>query len=355
MYHLSYSILFTVLLLIAPPALFAGTDCACEITKKDDVTTYSRGCSNKRDICTLTIGKGVGLIDLSAFTDLRDATVTVFSGAHPGFLATTLVNNNTIITLNVLDGVAAADASVRILQNAEVVEVFDDQGDFNLLGGQLLNLGICLDADLKINLLGGIVSANLTAAQTLACTFMGVFTGTLPVELVTWTAQSTATGILLDWQTASETDNDYYGVSHSTDGTTYTELGRVVGRGTTGRPGNYRYRHAFPAPGTNYYRLEQVDFDGVVETLGIQSAEWEAKPAATVSCSPNPVTAGALLRLNGLSFIAGETVSLLNGTGRLVGRHKITPEGYLRVSPNIVAGIYFLRYREQATKISIIR
>jgi hypothetical protein len=79
---------------------------------------------------------------------------------------------------------------------------------------------------------------------------------------------------LPNWETATETDNDYFDLEYSTDGETFNVLTRVEGSGTANRVNQYVYEHESPLGEMNYYRLKQVDNDGafaysdVVELCG---------------------------------------------------------------------------------------
>ncbi|MCB9333534.1 MAG: T9SS type A sorting domain-containing protein [Lewinellaceae bacterium] len=84
----------------------------------------------------------------------------------------------------------------------------------------------------------------------------------LPIELTRFEAKQNEKGVQLDWATATETNNDYFAVEHSTDGRQFATIGQVAGFGTTQLPQQYTFRHRQPSPGTNYYRLRQVDWDG---------------------------------------------------------------------------------------------
>ncbi|WP_266203034.1 GDSL-type esterase/lipase family protein [Pontibacter kalidii] len=85
----------------------------------------------------------------------------------------------------------------------------------------------------------------------------------LPVELSAFTARSNLRGgVLLEWQTASETDNAYFEVQRSQNGKEFLEIARVAGAGTTVVAQHYTFTDSAAMPGTVYYRLRQVDTDG---------------------------------------------------------------------------------------------
>jgi hypothetical protein len=85
---------------------------------------------------------------------------------------------------------------------------------------------------------------------------------TLPIFLTSFTGKPVDKSILLNWTTASETNNDYFEVLKSTNGKTFTAVGTVKGNGTTKDAKSYSLVDDNPASGANYYQLVQHDFDG---------------------------------------------------------------------------------------------
>ena len=86
----------------------------------------------------------------------------------------------------------------------------------------------------------------------------------LPVELAYFKAELVGDQVLLKWETFSENNNDYFAIERSLDGSHFTEIGRVPGKGTQTTESKYEHWDS-PTIGQNYYRLRQVDFDGGVE------------------------------------------------------------------------------------------
>ena len=101
----------------------------------------------------------------------------------------------------------------------------------------------------------------------------------LPVEL------TMLYGICIDentvelrWQTASETNNDYFTILRSFDGINFEEIGIVMGAGTTTEFHNYEYYDTDEKEGVVYYKLRQTDFDGNTT---------ESKAIAVQTCGKN--------------------------------------------------------------------
>lgn len=91
----------------------------------------------------------------------------------------------------------------------------------------------------------------------------------LPVELLAFDGSAEGTTNRLFWSTATEQDNDRFEVQRSADGLLFETIGSLPGAGNVQSRQDYDFVHATPAPGVNYYRLRQVDFDGAFEYSNI--------------------------------------------------------------------------------------
>lgn len=87
----------------------------------------------------------------------------------------------------------------------------------------------------------------------------GSFTGSLPVDLIYFDLKNSNE---LVWQTASETNNDYFQVQRSKNGVEYETIAEVSGAGNSSEVLTYSYE---VENGKYYYRLIQVDYDGAQE------------------------------------------------------------------------------------------
>ncbi|MCB0573008.1 MAG: T9SS type A sorting domain-containing protein [Saprospiraceae bacterium] len=166
--------------------------------------------------------------------------------------------------------------------------------------------------------------------------------GTLPIELTGIQAIYRQKTVLLSWRTATETDNAYFSVERSTDGRSFSEIGRVTGAGTSLEPLNYTFADERPMPGTNYYRLRQVDFDGahsyshVVSAVAADGDAWRLYPQP----------AGAFLYLQWEERPKTDaSFSIFDMTGRQV-KSGIVPENETQYELDIAdlpEGAYFLK------------
>ena len=145
--------------------------------------------------------------------------------------------------------------------------------------------------------------------------------GTLPVNLISFTAAKQGSTIALAWQTASEKNNTQFILSRSADGKNFTELTRIAGAGNSSTPKNYVYTDRNPLKAANYYKLEQVDGDGKINEVGMQVVNFELS-ASVLSVYPNP-TAGEINLTLAASFGTSVVVSITNTSGKTVYLEKI--------------------------------
>jgi hypothetical protein len=148
----------------------------------------------------------------------------------------------------------------------------------------------------------------------------------LPVQLAAFTAQPAPSGrsAQLAWTTASEVNNAYFDVERSFDGAAFTKLGTVAGQGSKATATTYAFADqgagSQPA-GLVYYRLRQVDIDGMATYSPVRPVSFGVLTAAVqASLYPNPAPASTTLDLSALPATASYQVQLLDATGRQLQR-----------------------------------
>jgi len=151
---------------------------------------------------------------------------------------------------------------------------------------------------------------NITVSQSGATITV---TGVLPVELVEFSAQKIDQSVLLNWQTASETDNRGFEVQRSADGARWQEIGFVNGYGTTTTPQHYTLLDKEPLGSINYYRLRQIDFDGTANLSNIVAVKGSDKHSE-LKLNPNP--AAAIVEIKGVDLTSEPLLKIIDATGR---------------------------------------
>lgn len=160
----------------------------------------------------------------------------------------------------------------------------------------------------------------------------------LPISLSSFTAKPLNKTVLLNWQTASETNNEYFELQRSADGKSFTKIATVNGAGDTGDEKSYSFTDENPFAGNNYYKLVQYDRDGksTSKTISVDSKLTQAQifVAATHSAvalnisSPNNTKAHVYLYDLGGSKISDKKVDLNKGGNSLQFEHILSPGIY---------------------------
>ena len=99
----------------------------------------------------------------------------------------------------------------------------------------------------------------------------------LPIELLDFNAELVDDELypyaLINWEVASESNNNYFTVYHSMDGYEWKEISKVDGSGNHNTFKSYSTIHNRIEYGHNYYKLRQTDYDGMFEEFNIISLE----------------------------------------------------------------------------------
>lgn len=114
------------------------------------------------------------------------------------------------------------------------------------------------------------------------------FSTSLPVEFLSFHAiyNSQNSNVDLDWETLSETNNDFFTIERSIDGKDWENIGTLQGNGTTNDMSNYQFSDHYPFKNISYYRLKQTDFDGKSSYSTVQSVMIEDENELLIY--PNP-------------------------------------------------------------------
>jgi hypothetical protein len=105
----------------------------------------------------------------------------------------------------------------------------------------------------------------------------------LPVELTDFTIQPKESNALINWSTATETNNDYFKLERSLDYENWSLVATFPGKGNSSTLSSYQYLDKNPGSGTIYYKLTQHDFNGNSEQIAqgaiqLNSEIWNVYP-----------------------------------------------------------------------------
>jgi hypothetical protein len=128
----------------------------------------------------------------------------------------------------------------------------------------------------------------------------------LPVELISFAITAVDEGVKLKWETASEVENAGFILSRSRfrDGgfeelASYRTHEALVGKGTSATGGKYEWIDKSKLlPGeTYYYKLEDVDFNGVIHTTQIKEFVMPKEYSLSQNY-PNPFNSSTVVEFN---------------------------------------------------------
>lgn len=176
--------------------------------------------------------------------------------------------------------------------------------------------------------------------------------GSLPIELISFTAEAEDLHVLVEWSTAYELDNDYFKLERSTDGVQFREIHRIDGRNEGNSLNHYNYLDKQPVMGVSYYRLTQVDYNGETSQSPIVAVKLDSGDGYLF---PNPITPGETLTFRG--NIKGEaTVSIIDVAGKQVSIFPVNLSSrYENLEipiSDLAAGIYTVVVEKEGNKIT---
>ena len=216
---------------------------------------------------------------------------------------------------------------------------------------------------------GGDLRATTNAFSEFA---LGSGDNPLPVELVSFTAQASARGIELMWQTASEKNNAGFEVrrrNHAEHGdwqtiASYQFSANLRGQGTTANPTTYTFLDANIETGKVYqYALRSVDYDAsqhdYAQIVTVEAREIEPTKVydyALMQNYPNPFNPSTVIRFT-MKEPGVATLTITDVLGRKVHAIQLRAQAgenrYYFNAANLGSGLYF--YTLQANGFSQTR
>ncbi len=180
---------------------------------------------------------------------------------------------------------------------------------------------------------------------------VGDISGTLPVELLSFTGKQVNDDVVLKWTTANEVNNSHFEIERSIDGVNFETIGFEKGNGNINRTVNYRSIDAkatLLGASTLYYRLKQVDFDGKFEYYGPVAVNVESSNLdLSLAVYPNPFNNTLNLEFNETE--AGTaSISFVDVQGRIVKSISlVVNKGYgnypIEELNTLTDGVYFMQ------------
>jgi len=167
----------------------------------------------------------------------------------------------------------------------------------------------------------------------------------LPVELTQFTGRTEKSNAVLEWNTATEFNNQGFNILRRTEAErSFTNIGWVDGAGTTNTPQAYQLVDKNLADGQYYYQLEQVDFDGAVSYSEIITIKVDLGNIS-IALKPNPAFGFVNLSLAGFDNNDTYELSIIAMNGQII--RSSTERGnnnQLDIS-NVTPGVYYVQVK----------
>ncbi|HXB11634.1 MAG TPA: T9SS type A sorting domain-containing protein, partial [Bacteroidia bacterium] len=234
---------------------------------------------------------------------IATATVSTFAGSlfmNPGHTnavgTAALFNSPTQVAINGNGNIYVADQANDVIRQiviatASVSDLAGTAGTTGTTNGPvaiaLFNFpgGICLDY------LGNIFIGDCNNNEIREITSVP-----LPIKLEYFNAENNGKQNILNWVTATETNNNYFTIERCDDGIAFEPILTVKGAGNSTTPLSYKAYDESPNTGINYYRLKQTDFDGHYSYSDIVPVFLSTENDIVIF--PNPVTTDINLAYN---------------------------------------------------------
>ena len=185
----------------------------------------------------------------------------------------------------------------------------------------------------------------------------------VPVELTSFTAAAEGNSVVLNWKTATETNNKGFEVERQVSSkqksvsSQWEKIGFVGGYGTTTDPRSYSFTDQNLSSGNYEYRLKQIDFDGSYEYSNIVEVEVNAPLQFALSQNyPNPfnpstqieytIPEDGYVSLKVYNALGQEVANLVNGIQK-AGSHDVTFN-----ASSVSSGVYYYRI-ESGENVSV--
>ena len=166
----------------------------------------------------------------------------------------------------------------------------------------------------------------------------------LPIEFVSFSGNVVNCNAVLAWKTATEQNSNYYAIEHSTDGSIYTEVGRVASLNNI-NGGSYSFTYTNLVKGNNYFRIRAVDFNtnSKLSTIVPLSSNCGG---TIITVTPNPAV--DVIKITGAP--AKAMIAIINAAGQQMIMVMATGNAQTIDVRKFARGTYFISiYKEDGT------
>ncbi len=284
---------------------------------------------------------GVRAVDITVSAVVPNGNpVNGYNGTDPASLS-----NHAVKTIWFIDRISGTSANVEFNWNATV----DEQGAFNrnnsfasrYTGTEwqrfIGSIGPASDLD---GAGPGTIYAKYITTDAFSPFAVADESSPLPVNLVDFQATRQQEDVVVSWITDLEKDNAYFSVERSSDGSAFSEIGKVDGKGNSTQLNTYRFvdnQAKNAGVNTLYYRLKQTDFNGTTVYSNIRSVVLDGVTQAVVEVFPNPAYQQVTVKAIGTNQL-----TIRNANGVTILRRAFNSNTSVELN-QLPAGIYLFQ------------
>jgi hypothetical protein len=197
------------------------------------------------------------------------------------------------------------------------------------------------------------VTTNDPSNSLVIIPIMMTVTNEIPVEFISFTAESFEDEVTLLWQTATETNNSGFEIQRNKkkdvgNQNDWNMVTFVEGKGTTTESTDYVFKEKLSNPGTYTYRLKQMDYDGSFSYSSVIEVDVNSPTEfALYQNFPNPFNPSTTIKFS-LPQSSIVKINVYNSIGQLVENlmDEQMDKGYHELqfdANNFASGVYFYR------------
>ena len=291
------------------------------------------------------------------------ATITVtakLSGAPTSFSQIYISEYSGIVTTNPLDQNSVAIGNAAAVSSGAKTTTYNNEliyvASIGASGVLSVGAGFTSRSTANSNIIEDKKAAAVLAYNTIFTSAggnwvaqMATFISTssliiLPIDLLSFTGQCNNNNIVLEWATASETNNDYFTIERSEDGTNWSVIGTVKSAGNS----SIIQKYSFTADETNnkisYFRLGQTDIDGKFQYFNTIQVNNCYKDLIGLNIYPNPSNGISLFGRINLKANEEYSIVIFDNLGKIVSRFTSNQPEFTVNFPHILpSGVYYAR------------
>jgi hypothetical protein len=171
---------------------------------------------------------------------------------------------------------------------------------------------------------------------------------TLPVELLSFSANCSGTQNLISWQTASEYNSSYFDLEYSRDGLYWQSLHQTEAAVFSNELVEYSYLHENGSTEDHYYKLYQYDIDGEFEQFGPIYISCQPNLTTEIKTYPTPSSDAFYVYIKEYNQTGNAVLEVIDIKGEVAFKEKIQLEDGITIFPirkDLAPGIYTVRVK----------